>query len=273
MNVTKHHRTIVLSDIHLGSKWSKAKEVTRFLKENTCDTLILNGDIIDGWSLMRGNKSKWKKRHTKFIKLVLDRQHDTKIVYLRGNHDDFLNRILPMKFQNIEIVNEYILESGDKHYYVTHGDSFDSVTSGFRWMSKIGDIGYSLLLWLNRYYNKRRLKKGLPYYSLSKTIKNRVKMSVSYISDFEKHIVDIAKRKQCDGIICGHIHHPEIRYYGDIHYLNSGDWVESLTALTEDYEGNWEIVYYNQENTTNLPSQAVNQSTEEPVVRKVSLAI
>lgn len=244
---TKHHKTIVLSDIHLGSKWSKAKEATQFLKKNSCDTLILCGDIIDGWNLMRGSKNKWKRRHTKFIKMLLDLQHDTKIIYLRGNHDDFLDQVVPMKFQNIEIVKEYMYISGDKHYYVLHGDVFDSVTSRFKWLSKLGDVGYTLLLNFNERYNKRRIKKGLPYYSISKDIKNRVKTSVSYISDFEEHIVNIARKKNCDGVICGHIHRPEKRYYDEILYLNSGDWVESLSALTEDYFGNWELVYYNQE--------------------------
>lgn len=271
MENVKHHKTIVLSDIHLGSKWSKAKESTRFLKDNTCDKLILCGDIIDGWNLMRGKKAKWKKKHTQFIKLLLDIQHTTEIIYLRGNHDDFLDRILPVTFQNISIVKDYLYVSGDKRYYVIHGDVFDSVTSRFSWLSKIGDVGYSLLLWLNKFYNNRRIKRGLPYYSLSKEIKNKVKMSVSYISDYEKHIVNIAKQKKCDGVICGHIHHPEKRYYDDILYLNSGDWVESLSALTEDYAGNWEVVYYSKDEISkNTPNE---DALECVAVPKVSLAI
>lgn len=246
----KHHKTIVLSDIHLGSKWSKAKEVTRFMKQNSCDTLILCGDIIDGWNIMRGRKAKWKKRHTKFIKLLLDLQHKTKIIYLRGNHDDFLDRVLPLEFQNIQIVKDYEYTSNNKRYYVIHGDVFDAVTSRYGWLSKIGDVGYTFLLWLNKYYNARRLKKGLPYYSLSKKIKNKVKASVSYISDYETHIVNLAKQKKYDGVICGHIHHPEKKYYGDVLYLNSGDWVESLSALTEDYDGNWNVVFYEQKEST-----------------------
>lgn len=259
----KHHKTIVMSDVHLGSKWSKAKEATLFLQNNTCDRLILCGDIIDGWNLMRGKRNKWKKKHTRFIKLLLDIQHDTEIVYLRGNHDDFLSRVIPFTFQNIRIVNDYMIESGNKKYYILHGDIFDSVTSRFRWLSKIGDIGYTLLLWINRIYNERRLKKGLPYYSLSKEIKNKVKISVSYISDFEKHIVDIAKVKKCDGVICGHIHHPEDRYYGKVHYLNSGDWVESLSALTEDYEGKWSVVYSPQQAVETTKNESEESEPEE----------
>ncbi len=247
MTNVKHHRTIVLSDIHLGSRWSKAKEVTQYLKENTCDNLILCGDIIDGWNLVRGKSKKWKRRHTKFIKLLLSIQHKTKITYLRGNHDDFLDAVLPMTFQNIKIVKDLVYETGGKRFYIIHGDVFDKVTSRFSWLSKIGDVGYTLLLWLNRLYNDQRLKKGLPYHSLSKEIKNKVKTSVSYISDYEQHIVDIARKKNCEGVICGHIHHPEMRYYDDILYLNSGDWVESLSALTEDYNGTWDLVYYQEQ--------------------------
>ncbi|MDR0506467.1 MAG: UDP-2,3-diacylglucosamine diphosphatase [Dysgonamonadaceae bacterium] len=247
MTKIKHHKTIILSDIHLGSKWSKAKEVAYFLKENSCDELILCGDIIDGWCLRRGKKSKWRKRHTRFIKSLLDIQHETKIVYIRGNHDDFLDRILPFKFQNISIVKDYIYTSCNKRYYILHGDVFDKVTSRLSWLAKLGDIGYSILLWINKIYNNRRIKKGLPYYSFSKEIKKKIKASVSYISDFEEHLVKIARQKKCDGVICGHIHHPEKKYYEDILYLNSGDWVESLSALTEDYEGNWEVVFYHQE--------------------------
>lgn len=241
-----HHKTIVLSDIHLGSKWSKVKEVTQFLKDNTCETLILCGDIIDGWDLVRGRKGKWRRRHTKFIKLLLDLQHHTKIIYIRGNHDDFLDRIVPFRFQNIEILKDYIHISGDKRFYVLHGDIFDTVTSRFSWLSKLGDIGYSTLMTFNKWYNDRRLLKGLPYYPISKNVKNRVKASVSYISDFQEHIAKVAKQKKCDGVICGHIHHPEKCYYDDVLYLNSGDWVESLSALTEDFDGQWDIVFYNQ---------------------------
>lgn len=245
----KHHKTIVLSDIHIGSKWSKTKEVIKFLKQNSCDTLILCGDIIDGWAIRRGKSDKWKRRHTNFIKVILDMSHNTEIIYIRGNHDDFLDRVTPMNFLNINITNNFMYESCGKRYYVLHGDIFDKITSSLSWLAKIGDIGYSLLLWINRYYNQKRLKKGLPYYSIAREIKQKVKASVNYISDFERHIVDIAKQKECDGVICGHIHHPEIKDFGSVKYLNSGDWIESLSALTEDYEGNWSIYYYERDFT------------------------
>lgn len=255
MTNKRHYKTIVLSDIHIGSKWSKTREVTRFLQHNTCDTLILCGDIIDGWAIMRGSKVKWKRRHTDFIKLLLDMQHKTKIIYIRGNHDDFLDKITPLSFMNIVIVRDYIYTSGGKRYYILHGDVFDKITSSMSWLAKVGDVGYSLLLWMNKLYNYRRIKRGLPYYSIAREIKNKVKASVSYISDFEKHIVDIARKKECQGVICGHIHHPEIRQFGSLQYLNSGDWVESLSALTEDYNGNWQV-YLHERDSATLPASA-----------------
>lgn len=239
-----HYKTIVLSDIHLGSKNSKAKEVVRFLKSNTCDNLFLNGDIIDGWQLKKGGK--WKKKHTRFFRVVLKmmEKQNTNIVYLRGNHDDFLDSIVPFVFGDMKIVKDYIYESNGKRFLVVHGDVFDSITSKLRWLAMLGDIGYNLLLWLNKFYNAYRLRRGLPYYSLSQAVKQKVKGAVSYISDFENELSKFARKKECDGVICGHIHQPAITAYDNIIYMNSGDWVESLTALVEDYSGNWQIIYY-----------------------------
>lgn len=239
-----HYKTIVLSDIHLGTKDSKAKELFRFMKQYSCEKLILNGDIIDGWQLKRG--SKWKKRHTRMIRLFLkvSERFKTKVVYVRGNHDDFLDEIIPLNFGNISIVKDYILKSGQKKYWVLHGDVFDTITTNIRWLAKMGDFGYSILLWMNKVYNARRIRKGLPYYSLAREIKSKVKQAVSYISSFEHELVDLAKARGYDGVICGHIHHPSIENYGSIEYMNSGDWVESLSALAEDYDGTWSVLYY-----------------------------
>jgi len=244
MLTRNHYKTIVLSDIHLGTKNSAAKEVSRFLKYNTCESLILNGDIIDGWQLRKGGK--WKKKHTRFFRVVLKmiEKHKTDVIYLRGNHDDFLDNIVPFIFGDIWIVKDHIHYSNGKKFYVIHGDIFDAITTNFRWLAKLGDVGYTLLLWINKLYNNYRLRKGLPYYSLSQAIKQKVKSAVSYISDYEQELVKLAKSKGCDGVICGHIHHPAITMYGDIVYMNSGDWVESLTALVENFEGEWKIVYY-----------------------------
>ncbi len=244
----KKYKTIVVSDVHLGSKWSSTKEDIRFLKKNSCETLILCGDIIDGWAIMRGSQAKWKRKHTNFVKTLLDISLDTKIIYVRGNHDDFLDRIIPIDFGNISIVQDYIYKSHGRNYCVFHGDIFDSVTTSMKWLSKLGDIGYSALLWFNKIYNYRRIKKGLPYVSIASKVKQKVKASVSYISDFETQISNLARSRKCDGVICGHIHHPEIKDVNGVTYLNSGDWIESLSALTEDHDGNWSLFIHEKQN-------------------------
>ncbi|MFN6039264.1 MAG: UDP-2,3-diacylglucosamine diphosphatase [Bacteroidota bacterium] len=263
-----HYKTIILSDLHLGIKASKAKEVVRFLKRNTCDTLILNGDIIDGWALRRSGK--WKKKHTKFFKLILNyvSKRKSKVVYVRGNHDDFLDEVLPFELGNFSIKKYHIHESGEKRYFVTHGDLFDSVTSKMKWLALLGDVGYTFLLWLNRHYNTYREKRGLPYYSLSQSIKAKVKKAVSFIGDYEKQLAMVAKSKKCHGIICGHIHQPANKMIDDIHYLNSGDWVETLSALTEDESGNWHIIYYSEWEESQKPIEVITLTEEISVIQE-----
>lgn len=244
MSDKQHHKTIVISDVHLGTSGSKVKELIRFLRHNTCDTLILNGDIIDGWQLRKSGK--WKKKHTRFFRLVMKlmAHYDTEVIYLRGNHDDFLDQVLPIGFGRFRLLRDYVYESKGKKYYVVHGDIFDSITTNLRWVALLGDVGYTFLLWLNKHYNNRRIRQGLPYYSLSQAVKAKVKSAVSYISKYEEELSRLAKLKNFDGVICGHIHQPAIANYDGVMYLNSGDWVESLSALVEDYAGNWELRYY-----------------------------
>lgn len=254
-------RTIVLSDIHLGTASSKAKEATDFLKNNRCDVLILNGDIIDGWQLKKYGS--WQKKHTAFFRTVLKKmdKENTKVIYIRGNHDDFLDQIVPFLVgKNFQFRRDYVLTSGDKKFFITHGDVFDSVTSQMKWLAHVGDLGYTFLLWLNKFYNRYRTWRGFPYYSLSQQIKSKVKAAVNYISDFEEKLAELAKSRNCNGIICGHIHQPAIREINGITYMNSGDWVETMSALTEDYEGNWQLVYYN---------EAVSEKNEKIVAGKV----
>ena len=250
MNQSNHYQTIVISDLHLGTNGSKAKEVVHFLKYNRCNKLILNGDIIDGWQLKKYGS--WKKKHTAFFKTVLKMMDndDTKVVYLRGNHDDFLDQIIPLSLgKQFQICHEHILKSGKKKFYITHGDIFDHITTNMKWLAYIGDIGYTFLLWLNKIYNKVRIARNLPYFSLSQLIKQKVKAAVSYISDYEEKLVELAKAHHCDGVICGHIHQAAIREIDGMMYMNSGDWVESMTALVEDHDNNWSIVYFNEYST------------------------
>ncbi|MGJ3235344.1 UDP-2,3-diacylglucosamine diphosphatase [Marivirga sp.] len=239
-----HYKTLVISDVHLGTKGSKAKELVKFLKQCSCDRLILNGDIIDGWQLKKYGT--WKRKHTRFFNRILKmiEEYKTEVIYLRGNHDDFLDQVLPFKVGNLTITRDIMIESNGKKFYVVHGDIFDSITTNLKWVAKLGDVGYTFLLWVNSQYNQYRRRKGLPYYSLSQMVKTKVKSAVSYIDDFEKQLVEIAKIKDCDGIVCGHIHQPALKEINGLIYMNSGDWVESMSALAEDNDGNWSLVYY-----------------------------
>lgn len=247
MLLRKHYHTIVLSDIHLGTSYSKVAEVSKFLKHVDCDRLILNGDIIDGWHLQKNGTRKWQPAHTEFFKIIMKMMEkwNTEIIYVRGNHDDFLDPLAPLRLGNIHLVKDYQFTGlNGRVYFVTHGDIFDRITTQMKWLAHLGDVGYTLLLWFNQWYNRYRHFRGKPYYSVSQRIKQKVKSAVSYISNFETTLTEFAHARKCDGIICGHIHHPANRFYNEIHYLNSGDWVETMSALVEDDNGQWNIIYY-----------------------------
>jgi len=238
-----HYRYLILSDLHLGSSDSNPKKLLKFLKSHTFDNLILNGDIIDGWKIRRGNNLRPKEIDVlKYINKISDKVN---VVYLRGNHDDFLDHfMIPFKFGDISIVEQYDIEIDGKRYYVIHGDVFDRITKELKWVAQIGDIGYTVLIKINKLVNHIRKSQGKSYYSFSKEIKKKVKKAVNYISDFEENLANLAKSKGYDGIICGHIHHPEIKDIGGVMYYNSGDWVESMSALAYNGGDDWEIIEY-----------------------------
>jgi UDP-2,3-diacylglucosamine pyrophosphatase LpxH len=237
-------RTVIISDVHLGTPDCKIAEVNHFLRHVRCEKLILNGDIIDGWQLRRSGQ--WTKAHTRFVRVILKmlEKRNTQVVYLRGNHDDVLAAFLPLEFEGLQVVEEHVHDGPQGRYLVLHGDVFDTVTRNFVWLAHLGDWGYSFLLRLNRAYNAWRVWRGKEYWSLSRAIKARVKSAVNHVSDFEHHIVELARQRGCTGVICGHIHTPADKHRGDVHYLNSGDWVESLTAIVEHFDGRMEIVAY-----------------------------
>ena len=240
-------RTAFLSDIHLGTRDSKADEVVNFLKHIKCNKLVLNGDIIDGWALKRGGR--WTSRHSRVIRKVIkmtERDH-TEVIYLRGNHDEILERFLPMVFGRIRLTKEHIHTTATgKRYLVVHGDGFDSVSTNHRWLASLGAVGYDFLLHVNRVYNHYRAWRGKEYFSLSKHVKAKVKSAVSFVDRYEELLQELARHRKCDGIICGHIHTPEDKQVGTVHYLNSGDWVESLTAIIEHDDGRMELVKYSE---------------------------
>jgi UDP-2,3-diacylglucosamine pyrophosphatase LpxH len=238
------YKTVILSDVHLGAPDCQIDKVNHFLKHTECERIILNGDIIDGWSL--GRKGGWHRKHTRFVRLILKKidKRKTEVIYLRGNHDDILDRFLPMRFGGLKIMDRFVHDTIKGRYLVIHGDAFDAVTQNSKLIAVIGDIGYQSLLKINRIYNRYRAWRGKEYFSLSKAIKAHTKSVVNYISRFEEQVEAFAKRYKCTGFICGHIHTPDDKFIGDIHYLNSGDWVESNTALVEHGDGRFEILTY-----------------------------
>ena len=234
------HQAIIVSDLHLGTKDSKAEEFIEFLETHPTELLILNGDIVDGWALNRGTK--WKKQHTKVISKLLQLSNKTRIIWIRGNHDEFIQEFIGTHLGAIEIREDYKLDINNtmESYYIFHGDVIDIFITKYKWLSKIGAIGYDFALWLNRVYNTYRRWRKLPYQSISQKIKGGVKAATNYINDFETTALSMASKKGCHGVICGHIHQPEDRMIDGKRYLNSGDWIENMSAICIDKE---EILY------------------------------
>ena len=231
-------KTIIMSDLHLGARQSQTDKIISFLDNNTTEKLILNGDIIDGWAL-KGN-GKWTKDCTKiFRKFMKMSEKNTKVVYIRGNHDDFLKDFIPFKLNNIRIVRKYIHNGIDgRKYFCFHGDVLDFVIMEARWLAVIGGWSYDIVIKFNTLYNKIRKWFNLPYHSLANTIKQSVKGAINFVSDFEQNAKGLTKQKGYDVAVCGHIHHPKI----ENDYMNSGDFCENSTCLVEDYNGEWKII-------------------------------
>ena len=232
------YRTIIMSDLHLGARQSQTDKIIKFLDENESDKLILNGDIIDGWAL-KGN-GKWTKDCTKiFRRFMKMSEKDTKVIYVRGNHDDFLKDFIPFTLNNINIVRKYVHEGLDgRTYFCFHGDVLDFVIMEARWLAIIGGWSYDFIIRLNTFYNYIRKKLNLPYHSLANTIKQSVKGAINFVSDFEENAKGLTKQKGYDVAVCGHIHHPKL----ENDYMNSGDFCENSTCLVEDYNGEWKII-------------------------------
>jgi len=232
-----NYQAIIVSDLHLGTKDSKAEEFIEFLETHPTDLLILNGDIVDGWALNRGTK--WKKPHTKVISKLLQLSNTTRIIWIRGNHDEFIQEFIGTHLGAIEIREDYKLDINNtmESYYIFHGDVIDVFITKYKWLSKIGSVGYDFALWLNRVYNSYRKWRKLPYQSISQKIKSGVKVATNYINDFETTALSMATKKGCNGVICGHIHQPADRMINGKRYLNSGDWVENMSAICIDNIG------------------------------------
>ena len=234
-------RTVWISDVHLGTPGCNAELLLDFLKSTECETLYLVGDIIDGWQLRKGWY--WPTRHNDVVRCILKKaKHGTRVVYVPGNHDEALRDFTGLNFGGVEVVDDIIHRTADgRDLLVIHGDQFDGVVLYARWLAFLGDHTYTLLLKLNRVVNAVRKRLGLPYWSLSSHLK-KVKNAVQYVCSFEAAVAHAASERGADGVVCGHIHTAEIRQIGDVTYYNDGDWVESCTALVEQFDGRIEIL-------------------------------
>lgn len=250
---------VVISDVHLGTYGCKAKELLRYLNSIQPQTLILNGDIIDIWQF---NKSYFPKSHLKVIKKILSfATKNTDVYYITGNHDEMFRKFTDFELGKLKVCNKLCLELNGKKTWIFHGDVFDASVQHSKWIAKLGGKGYDLLIIINNIVNWFLDKLGKEKYSFSKKIKNNVKKAVKFIGDFELTASELAIENNFDFVVCGHIHQPQIRDVmtkkGSCVYLNSGDWIENLSAL-EYHNETWEIFLY-EENQHLLK----DQETEE----------
>lgn len=236
------YKSIFISDVHLGTKGSKAELLLAFLRDAECDNLFLVGDIFDGWRLKKNWY--WTQDHSTVVQKILRMSRKgTRVYYIPGNHDEFMRQFLDHSFGNIELHNEMIYTGVDgKRYIVIHGDKFDIVTMNMKWLAHAGDWAYTALLNINTAIHWVRSYFRLPYWSLSKWAKHKVKEAVNFIGDYEHSLTNYARIKNVDGVICGHIHSANMDVIDGVAYMNSGDWVESCTALVEHLGGTWEII-------------------------------
>jgi UDP-2,3-diacylglucosamine pyrophosphatase LpxH len=236
------YRAIWLSDIHLGTRGCQADMLLDFLKHTESDVLYLVGDIVDGWRLKKSWY--WPQAHNDVVQKILRRaRKGAQVFMIPGNHDEAFRDYIGLQFGGVTILEDTIHTAADgKRYLVIHGDQFDAVVRYAKWLAFVGDTAYTFLLWLNTLLNKGRRKLGFPYWSLSAYLKHKTKKAVEFIGDYETALTDEARRRQVDGVICGHIHHAEMRDMDGVLYVNDGDWVESCTALVEHPDGRLEIL-------------------------------
>lgn len=239
---------VVISDIHLGTYGCHATELLSYLKSIKPKKVILNGDIIDIWQF---NKSYWPESHMQVIKHITGLMAtQVNVYYVTGNHDEMLRKFVGFKMGSLQIVNKVVLKLDGKKAWIFHGDVFDVTMQNSRWLAKLGAKGYDALILINRVFNHISEKMGKGKLSLSKKIKNSVKSAVKFINDFEKVAADIAISNGFDYVVCGHIHQPKIKTItnidGEVIYLNSGDWIENLTAL-EYNNGSWKLYNFQED--------------------------
>ena len=244
----RRYRTIFLSDVHLGTRGSRTDFLADFLRKVECDRLYLVGDIVDGWRLRKSWY--WNAGHDEVIRLVLRAaRNGTEVTYIPGNHDEMFRDWLGTELAGVKLAREVVHEAADgRRYLVIHGDVFDGVIRYAKFLAHLGDWAYDTALTLNRWFNAARRRLGYPYWSLSQWLKRQVKEAVKAIDRFETALATEARRRGLDGVVCGHIHHAEMRSVEGVLYMNDGDWVESCTALVEHEDGRFELLDWAREN-------------------------
>ncbi len=262
----RRYRSIFISDVHLGTRTSQACALLAFLKHVDADIIYLVGDIIDFWKVRRGPH--WPQAHNDVLqKLLRMVRRGARLIFVPGNHDEGLRDFCGMQFGGIEIHQSLIHRTAaGKLYVVMHGDEFDVVVRNAKWLALLGDRGYEATLWFNTPLNWVRRHLGLGYWSLSGYLKYSVKRAVTFIGAFEEAVASEARRRKVDGVICGHIHHPADRMIDGVHYLNSGDWVESSTAIVEHDDGRLEVIHWHasRSGTIGPPTVPVTISVARP---------
>jgi len=238
------HRAIFISDTHLGTRGCKAELLADFLARNSCETLFLVGDIVDGWRLRR--RWFWPAAHNRVLEELLHKiDAGTRVIYVPGNHDEVLRSYCGRVIAGVELMEEAVHETADgRRLLILHGDRFDAVIAYAKWLAHLGDGAYTLALQLNEICHAIRRGMGLEYWSLSAYLKQKVKNALEYICRFESAVAREVKARGFDGVVCGHIHHAAIKTLEGVLYINDGDWVESCTALVEDMRGNLEILHW-----------------------------
>ncbi len=263
-------KTLFISDIHLGTRGCKADFLLDFLKHTESDKLYLVGDIIDGWRLKK--TWFWTQAHNDVVqKLLRKARKGTEVIYIPGNHDSFARDFLDHEFGQIKVRRDDIHKTvSGRRFLVMHGDECDGVMMYAKWLAVLGDHAYVAALALNTWYNAFRRMMGQPYWSLSKYLKHKVKNAVQFISCYEETMARTARERGADGVVCGHIHHAEIRTIDGIASLNDGDWVESCTALAEHYDGRWEIIDWAEMRGV-LPTEVAREN--DPLVEPILTAL
>ena len=237
-------RSIFISDVHLGSKAAKAEFLIDFLRHHDADTIFLVGDIVDGWRLRRSWH--WPQAHNDVVqKLLRKARKGSSITYIAGNHDEFARQFQGVHFGGIVVADRAVHETADgRRMLVIHGDQFDTVVHNARWLAYFGDYAYDAAMLINRGVSRFRKVFGMPYWSFSSWAKVKVKKAVNFIGSFQEVLTEEARRSEVDGVICGHIHHAAIETVDDVQYINTGDWVESCTAVVEHFDGRFEILHW-----------------------------